>query len=109
MKKFSLSYVNETMCLFGGLFSFKTYINCFVDTIYLTQRHLVWRGLPLCRYVCCGRETWYDSLNLEVFLLSMINSLLTGIRCLAKNWQGAIFSAHFCCLLSEALSILFVL
>ena len=24
MKKLFLSYVNETMCLFGGLFSFKT-------------------------------------------------------------------------------------
>ena len=88
---------------------FPSRLNCFVDTIYLTQRHIVWRGLPLCRYVCYGRETWCNSLNLEVFLLSMIENLLTGIRCLAKNRQGGIFSAHFCCLLSEALSILFVL
>ena len=88
---------------------FPSRLNCFVDTIYLTQRHIVWRGLPLCRYVRYGRETWCKSLNLEVFLLSMIDNLLTGIRCLAKNRQGGIFSAHFCCLLSEALSILFVL
>ena len=58
------------------------------DTPYLET-------LPLCRYVCCGRDTWCNSLRFEMFLLSVINSLLTSIRCLAKNWQGGIFSAPF--------------
>ena len=33
--------------------------------------------------------TWCNSLSLEVFLLSMINSLLKSVRCLAKNCKGA--------------------
>ena len=70
--------------LFGSLFSFQTY------TIYLAHRHLLQRRLPLCSYVCCG-STRCSSLSLELFLLSMINSLLRSIRCLGENWQGGTF------------------
>jgi len=90
--------------LFGGLFSFKTCqlfyrynISC-PDTPHLET-------LPLCRYVCYGRDTWCNSLRFEMFLLSVINSLLTSIRCLAKNWQGGIFSAPLLKSISEAFSI----
>ena len=59
------------------------------------------------QYVCCERETWCDSLSHEVFCISVINSLLTGIRCLAKNCQAGIFSAPFWCL-CQKLSLSFL-
>ena len=59
------------------------------------------------QYVCCERETWCDSLSHEVFCISVINSLLTGIRCLAKNCQAGIFPAPFWCL-CQKLSLSFL-
>ena len=74
--------------LFGGFFSFKA---CQLFSGYNIScpkiPHL--ETLPLCRYVCCGRDTWCNPLRFEMFLLSMINSLLKSVRCLAKNCKGA--------------------
>ena len=64
--------------LFGSLFSFKTY------TISLSQRDSPCANM----YVMGESRTCCNCLSLEVFLLSMSNSLLRSIRRLAKTGMG---------------------
>ena len=66
--------------LFGSLFAFKTY------TIYLAHRHLLRRGLPLCRYICCGREL--HLVQLELFLPWVVSFIYD--QQLAKEYKTAL-------------------
>lgn len=66
--------------LLGGLFSFSI----------LPKDIWVQRWLPLCRYVCCGRQcTRYNSLSLEVFLFIYDQQLAKAYKMTCKNWKGA--------------------
>ena len=107
-KMFFLNYVNETMYL--------AWRSVFLQgmTIVLWMQYILPRDNSYLVFAPCadvyvgGEKLRCNSLSLGVFLLSVINSLLTSIRCLAKNWQGSVFSTPFWCLCQKlSLSLLY--
>ena len=79
---------------------FKTY------TIYLTQRCFVPRWLPLCRYVCCGREAWCNSLSvLRCFFFLFSTASRKVYNSLLKTSKTSNLSTPFWYLMSEDFSV----
>ena len=86
---FFLNYVNETMYL--------TWRSVFLQgmSIVLWIQYILPRDnsspviAPCADMYVGGEKPRCNSLSLEVFLLSVINSLLKSVRCLAKNCKGA--------------------